>query len=82
MNEKEVILERRRIEKLFKRVNKDYKELKNSIYMMYREVGVPMKIKKKLKAQVGFTLFNIQLDYDTFSKTVVDVLTYLGQTDN
>jgi len=35
MNEREVILERRRIEKLFKRVNKDYKELKSSIYMMY-----------------------------------------------
>mgnify|MGYP005819887625 CR=1 FL=1 len=78
MTEKQVILERRKIEKLFKSVTRDYKELKNSVYCLYREVGVPLKIKKKLKAQVGFTLFNIQLDYDTFSSTVLDILSYLG----
>ena len=79
MTEKEILLERRKIEKLFKRTKADYKEIKSSIYRMYRDVGVPLKLKKKLKAQVDYTLFNMGMDYDTFKSTVGDIITYLGQ---
>tara|TARA_R110002051_G_scaffold874_1_gene4187 strand:+ start:7795 stop:8040 length:246 start_codon:yes stop_codon:yes gene_type:complete len=79
MTEKEILLERRKIEKLFKRTRRDYKEIKSSLYNMYRNVGVPLKLKKKLKAQVDYTLFNMSMDYDTFKDTVGEILTYLGQ---
>ena len=77
MTDREVIIQQRKIEKLFKSVLSDYKELKSLIYELYREVGVPLKMKKKLKAQVDFTLFNMNMDSSTFSKTVKEIVIYL-----
>jgi len=77
MTDREVVIQQRKIEKLFKSVLSDYKELKSLVYELYREVGVPLKMKKKLKAQVDFTLFNMNMDSATFSKTVKEIVIYL-----
>ena len=79
MTEREIIEEQRAIEKLYKEAIKTCKELKQRIYNLFREVGVPLHLKKKLRSQADYTLFNVREDSTMFTGVMKNIYDYLQE---
>jgi len=79
MTEREIIKEQRAIEKLYKEAIKICTDLKQRIYNLFREVGVPLHLKKKLRSQADYTLFNVKEDSTMFSGVMKNIYDYLQE---
>jgi hypothetical protein len=79
MTEREILQEQREIEKLYKEAIKICTELKQRIYGLFREIGVPLHLKKKLRSQADYTLFNVKEDDSMFRDVMKNIFEYLKE---
>ena len=79
MTERELIKQQREIEKLYKEAVSICTELKQRIYNLFREIGVPLHLKKKLRSQADYTLFNVKEDSSMFKDIMKNVYDYLKE---